>query len=87
MNYWAPFQKAEDNKDPRQINAQIKVINSGATSNFVPKDMDLLKKEKLCKELYLPDNSELQALYKRELSYPSNQWRKKTREANILQGL
>jgi hypothetical protein len=33
------------------------VIDSGATSNFVPEEMDLLKKGKSYKEVYLPDNT------------------------------
>ncbi len=33
------------------------VINSGATSNFVPEEMNLPKKGKSNKEVYLPDNN------------------------------
>jgi len=40
------------------------VINSGATSNFVPEEMNLPKKGKSNKEVYLPDNNtKLQATH------------------------
>ncbi len=39
------------------------VIDSGAMSHFVPEEMELPKKEKSHKEVYLPDNTKLQALY------------------------
>ena len=39
------------------------VIDSGTTSNFVPEEMNLQKKGKLSKEVYLPDNTKLQASY------------------------
>ncbi len=61
------------------------VIDSGATSNFVPKEMNLLKKGKSNKEVYLLDNTELQASYKAEL--PFKQITNKEREADILPGL
>ncbi len=43
---------------------QIKlVIDFRATSNFVPENMNLPKKGKSNKEVYLPDNTKLQATY------------------------
>jgi hypothetical protein len=47
------------------------VIDSGATSNFVPDDMNFPKMGKSDKEVYLPDNTTLQATYRTEL--PLNQ--------------
>ncbi len=61
------------------------VIDSGATSNFVPEEMELPKKGKSNKEVYLPDNTKLQATYQTEL--PLEQLSKKAREADILPGL
>jgi hypothetical protein len=60
------------------------VINSGATSNFVPEEMNLPKKGKSNKE-DLPDNTKLQASYKTKL--PFEQLTGKAREADILPGL
>jgi hypothetical protein len=60
-------------------------INSGATSNFVQEEMNLPKKGKSNKEVYLPDNTKLQASYKTEL--PFEQLTNKAREADILPGL
>ncbi len=61
------------------------VIDSGATSKFVPEEMNLPKKGKSNKEVYLPDNTKLQASYKTEL--PFEQLTSKAREADILPGL
>jgi hypothetical protein len=61
------------------------VIDSGATSNFVPEEMNLPRMGKSNKEVYLPDNTTLQATYRTEL--PLNQLSTKAREANILPGL
>jgi hypothetical protein len=61
------------------------VIDSGTTSNFVPEEMDLPKKGKSNKEVYLPDNTKLQATYRTEL--PLKQLSQKAREADILSGL
>ncbi len=61
------------------------VIDSGATSNFVPEEIKIPRKGKSSKEVYLPDNSTLQATYQAEL--PLNQLNEKAREANILPGL
>jgi hypothetical protein len=61
------------------------VINSGATSNFVPEEMNLPKKGKSNKEVYLLDNTKFQASYKTEL--PFEQSTNKAREADILPGL
>ncbi len=76
------------NKWTRQIERRKTmklVIDSGATSNFAPKEMDLPKKGKSNNEVYLPDNSKLQATYRTEL--PLNQLSQKAREADILPGL
>ena len=61
------------------------VIDSGATSHFVPEEMDLPRKGKSNKEVYLPDNTKLHATYKTEL--PLDQLSQKAREADILPGL
>jgi hypothetical protein len=61
------------------------VIDSGATSHFVTEEIDLPKKGKSDKEVFLPDNSSLQASYKTEL--PFEQLSNKAREADILPGL
>jgi hypothetical protein len=61
------------------------VIDSGATSYFFPEELDLPKKGKSDKEVFLPDNSSLQASYKTEL--PFEQLSNKAREADILPGL
>jgi len=61
------------------------VIDSGATSHFVPEEMNLPRKGKSNKEVYLPDNSKLHATYKTEL--PLDQLSQKAREADILPGL
>jgi hypothetical protein len=61
------------------------VIDSGATSHFVPEELDLPKKGKSDKEVFLPDNSSLQASYKTEL--PFEQLSNIAREADILPGL
>ncbi len=61
------------------------VINSGATSNFVLEEMNLPKKGKPNKEVYLPDNTKLQASYKTKL--PFKQLTNKSREADILSRL
>ena len=58
---------------------------TGAMSNFVPEEMNLPRKGKSSKEVYLPNNSTLQATYRTKL--PLNQLGDKAREANILPGL
>jgi hypothetical protein len=45
------------------------VIDSGATSHFVPEEMELPKKGKSHKEVYLPDNTKLQASYQTQLPF------------------
>jgi hypothetical protein len=61
------------------------VIDSGATSNFVPEEMNLPKKGKSNKEVYLPDNTKLHVTYRTEL--PLKQLSQKAREVDILPGL
>ena len=83
-----PIAKTNSNKWTRQIErrqAMKLVINSGATSNFVPEEMDMQKRGKSNKEVYLPDNTKLQAMYRTEL--PLKQLSQKAREADILPGL
>ena len=58
---------------------------SGPTSNFVPEEMNLPRMGKSNKEVYLSDNTTLQATYRTELSL--NQLSTKAREADILPGL
>ena len=75
----------KSNKWTRQMERQRQmklVIDSGATSNFVPENMNLPKKGKLNKEVYLPDDTKLQATYRTEL--PFKQLSDKARDANIL---
>ena len=61
------------------------VIDSGATSNFVPEEMNLPRMGKSNKEVYLPDNTTLQATYCTEL--PLKKLSKRARQADILPGL
>ena len=61
------------------------VIDSGATSNFVPEEINMPKKGKSNKEVYLPDNTKLQASY--WIKLPLEQLSHKAREADILPGL
>ena len=61
------------------------VIDSGAMSHFVQEEMELPKKEKSHKEVYLPDNTKLQALYWTQL--PFEQLSNRAKEATILPGL
>ena len=60
-------------------------MDSGATSNFVPEEMNLPKKGVSNKEVYLPDNSKLKATYTTQLPY--KQLSSRAREADILPGL
>ncbi len=56
-----------------------------ATSKFATVDMNLPMKGKSHKEVYLPDNTKLHALYKAEL--PSKEITSRAREADVLPGL
>ena len=60
-------------------------IDSGATSNFVPEEMILPKKSRSNKEVYLPDNTKLEASYQTQLLF--EQLSDRAREADILPGL
>jgi hypothetical protein len=78
----------KSNKWMRQMERQRQielVIDSGATSNFVLENMNLLKKGKSNKEVYLPEDTKLQATYRTEL--PFKQLSDKVREADILPGI
>ena len=61
------------------------VIDSGATSHFVPENMNLPRGGRSTKEVYLPDDTKLQATYRTQL--PLKQLSDKAREADILPGL
>ncbi len=61
------------------------VINLATTSNFVPEEMNMPKNGKSNKEVYLPDNTKLQASY--QTKPPFEQLCDKAREADILLGL
>ena len=61
------------------------VFDSGATSHFVPKEMNLPKKGKSNKEVLLPDNTKLHTSFTTKL--PFKELSKKAREADILPGL
>jgi hypothetical protein len=83
-----PIANTKSNKWTHQIERRQMmklVIHSGATSNFVPEEMNLPKKGKSNKEVFLTDNTELQASYKTEFSF--EQLSNKAREADILPGL
>jgi hypothetical protein len=83
-----PIANTKSNKWTRWIEKRqtIKlVIDLEATSNFVPEEMKLPKKGKSNKEVYLLDNTKLQAWYRTEL--PFDQLSEKAREADILPGL
>ena len=76
-----PIVNTKSNKWTRRIKRQRTmklVIDSGAKSNFVPEEMNLPKKGKSNKEVFLPDNTKLQASYKTKLpfeNYPIKQER------------
>jgi len=79
---------ANSNKWTRRIERRRQmrlVIDSGATSNFVPPEMELPKKGKSNKEVFLPDDTKLRATYQTEL--PLKKLSLKAREADILPGL
>ena len=61
------------------------VIDSGATSHFVPENMNLPRGKQSTKEVYLPDDTKLQATFRTKL--PLKQLSDKAREADILPGL
>jgi hypothetical protein len=60
-------------------------INSGATSNFVFKELDLPNDRVSNKEVFLPDNSKLRTSHKTNL--PFEQLLNAVRQAHILKGL
>ena len=61
------------------------IIDSGATSHFISKDMDLPKGDKSYKNVYLPDDTKLETSTKTKL--PFTQLSDGAREADILPGL
>jgi hypothetical protein len=58
------------------------VIDSGATSHFLPENMNLPRENQSTKEVYLPDDTKLRATYQTKL--PLKQLSDKAREADIL---
>ena len=80
-----PIKNTKSNKWTRRIERRKLVIDSDAMSHFVPKEMNLPRMGKSNKEVYLPDNTTLQATYCTEL--PLNKLSKRARQANILPGL
>jgi len=58
-----PIVNTKSNKWTRRIERRRLVIDSGATSNFVPEELNLPMMGKSNKEVYLPDNTTLQATY------------------------
>jgi hypothetical protein len=83
-----PIANTKSNKWTRWIERRWRmklVIYSRATSNFVREEMNLPKKGKSNKEVFLPDNTKLQVSYKTKL--PFEQLSNKAREADILPGL
>ncbi len=80
-----PIVNSKSNKWTRRIERRRLVIDSGATSHFVPEEMNLPRMGKSNKEVYLPDNTTLQTTYSTEL--PLNKLSKRARQADILPGL
>ena len=90
-----PDQRAKSNKWTRRIEEQreqqIKrkeeeiIIDSGATSHFVSKTLDLPQTGPSQITVYLPDNSTLKTTSKTQL--PFEQLSAEAREAHILTGL
>jgi hypothetical protein len=83
-----PAENIKSNKWIRRIERRKEwklVLDSGATSNFVPEEMNLPKHGTSNKEVYLPNNSKLKATYTTQL--PFEQLSNKAREADILPGL
>jgi hypothetical protein len=83
-----PIVTSKTNKWTRRIKRRqaIKLVfDSGASSHFVPEEMNLPKKGKSNKDVFLPDNTKLQASFTTKL--PFEQFSKKAREADILPGL
>ncbi len=72
-----PIKNMKSNKWTRRIERRRLVIDSGATSNFVPEEMNLPRMGKSNKEVYLRDNTTLQATYCTEL--PINKLSKRAR--------
>jgi hypothetical protein len=61
------------------------IINLGATSHFISKDLNIPRTSPSQIEVFLPDNSKLQSSSKTQL--PFEQLIPKAKEANILPGL
>jgi hypothetical protein len=61
------------------------IINSGATSHFISKELNLPSEGKSNKEVYLPNNTRLRTSTKTKL--PFEQLTEAAREADILPGL
>ena len=83
-----PIVTSKANKWTRRMErrrAMKLVFDSGATSHFVPEEMNLPKKGKSNKEVFLPNNTKLHTSFTTEL--PFEELSKKAREADILPGL
>ena len=65
----------------KRIEKQM-IINSGATSHFCSKEMDLPKEGKSNKSVYLPNGNTIQTTNRTSL--PFRQLSKKAREAHVL---
>jgi hypothetical protein len=83
-NKWTRRIKWRQIKQRQQKELNI-IIDSGATSHFISKELDLPKMGTSQITVYLPDNSTLQATNKTQLLF--EQLSAEAREANILPGL
>ena len=67
-----PIVTIKTNKWTRRIErrqAMKLVFDSGATSHFIPEEMNLPRKGKSNKEVFLADNTKLQASFRTELPF------------------
>ncbi len=79
-NKW--MKRAENRKEKQR--QQMIIINSGATSHFMSKELDLPNTRPSNKEAYLPDDTKLMTANKTLL--PFKQLTKAAQEADILPG-
>ena len=81
-------EKLKGNKSTRrreQRQEQQMIINSGATSHFISEDMNISKRGKSSKQVYLTDDTTLRTSTKTKLPFPKIS--DAAREADILPGL
>jgi hypothetical protein len=83
-NKWKQRIERRQEKQSQQSQHSI-IIDSGATSHFMSKDLNLPRTGLSQIEVFLPDNSKLQSSRKTQL--PFQQLAPKPREADIIPGL